>query len=225
MSIRENVAEIRDRIEAARRGAEGQEVTLVAVTKTHGPETVREGVLAGLTVFGENRVQELLPKMQAAALPEPVTWRLIGHLQSNKVNKVAGVVEAVDSLDSLPTAERLNRRLLELGARCRVMIEVNTSGEASKDGIGPEMVMAFADALSRMEALEPEGLMTIGPLTGGADAARRSFAALRELRERLRRDFPQYRELSMGMSGDFELAIREGSTMVRIGSLLFGARA
>lgn len=223
MGIRENVAEIRDRIEAARREAEGQEVTLVAVTKTHGPEVVREGALAGLTVFGENRVQELLPKIQA--VPEPVTWRLIGHLQSNKVNKVAGVVAAIDSLDSLPTAERLNRRLLELGARCRVMVEVNTSGEASKDGIGPEMVMAFADALSRMEALEPEGLMTIGPLTGGAEAARRSFTALRELRERLRRDFPQYRELSMGMSGDFELAIREGSTMVRIGSLLFGARA
>lgn len=223
MGIRENVAEIRERIEAARQEAEGQEVTLLAVSKTHGPEAVREAARAGITVFGENRVQELLPKMEA--VPEPVTWRLVGHLQGNKVNKVAGVVAAVDSLDSLPTAERLNRRLLELGTRCRVMIEVNTSGEASKDGIGPEMVMAFADALSRMEALEPEGLMTIGPLTGGADAARRSFAVLRELRERLRRDFPQYRELSMGMSGDFELAIREGSTMVRIGSLLFGARA
>lgn len=223
MSIRENVGELRQRIEAARQEAEGQEVTLVAVSKTHGPEAVREAYAAGITVFGENRVQELLPKMEA--VPEPVTWRLVGHLQGNKVNKVAGVVAAVDSLDSLPTAERLNRRLQELGARCRVMIEVNTSGEASKDGIGPEMVMAFADALSRMAALEPEGLMTIGPLTGGPDAARRSFSQLRDLRERLRRDFPQYRELSMGMSGDFELAIREGSTMVRIGSLLFGARA
>lgn len=222
MGIKENLDGVLEKMERAMEHSGGQEVRLIAVSKTYSAEIVTEAYGCGIRDFGENRVQELLPKMDAC--PKDINWRLIGHLQSNKINKIAGRIHALDSLDSLSTAEKLNRRLGELGAELEVLVEVNTSGDANKNGIIPEEVTAFTERLSALHRLKPAGLMTIGPLGGDEYANRKAFTLLRELRDSTAKVFPEYRELSMGMSGDFEEAIKEGATMVRVGSLIFGSR-
>jgi len=221
MSIKENLDSIRERIERARENSPGQDVTLVAVSKTHPAESVMEAYACGVRIFGENRVQEAVPKIDACG-PQ-LCWRLIGHLQSNKVNKIAGKVSAIDSIDSLSTAVKLNRRLKELGEKLEILIEVNTSGDLSKKGIAPSDLPAFSERIAELKQLSPAGLMTIGPLGGGEYNNRKAFSLLRKLRNSIRRTHPQYTELSMGMSDDFEEAIQEGATMVRIGSLIFGS--
>jgi hypothetical protein len=244
MTMQEAILSIRERIEnaceKAGRKAQGEGgVRLIGISKTHPAGSVLEAWGAGLADFGENRVQEALPKIADANIT--ATWHLVGHLQSNKVNKVAPVFDWVHSIDSVETAARLDRAAAAAGRKIRALVEVNTSGEDSKHGIAPEEASPFMEELG--EALygqSPDakgvqrcgaesgillsGYMTIGPLHGTEQDNRRAFALLREIRDRLSGDWPLCRELSMGMSGDFESAILEGSTMVRVGSAIFGAR-
>ncbi len=228
VNIRENLARLREEIRTAakRSGRREEDILFVAVTKTRPVEDIIEAVRWGITAVGENRVQELLEKK--ARWPEniPVRWRLIGHLQKNKVRKVFGEVSAVDSVDSLDLAKRLSAEGERTGRVLPVLVEVNTSGEEPKMGLLPgEALPVLGKIIGGCPFLSVEGLMTIGPLTEDEVRVRRSFASLRELAEKARREFSlPLPELSMGMSGDFSWAIEEGSTMVRIGSALFGER-
>ncbi|GAB1398839.1 YggS family pyridoxal phosphate-dependent enzyme [Aminivibrio sp.] len=228
VNIRENLARLQEEIRTAakRSGRREEDILFVAVTKTRPVEDIIEAVRWGVTAVGENRVQELLEKK--ARWPENISvrWRLIGHLQKNKVRKVFGEVSSVDSVDSLDLAKRLSAEGERTGRVLPVLVEVNTSGEESKMGLLPgEALPALGKIIGECPFLSVEGLMTIGPLTEDEARVRRSFASLRELAEKARREFSlPLPELSMGMSGDFSWAIEEGSTMVRIGSALFGER-
>lgn len=232
MSISENIAEVRTRIaDAARRaGRDADQIALMAVTKTHPPERICEAYTAGLRLFGENRVQEFASKAGAVARLTGAEWHMIGHLQTNKAAKAAELFAAVDSVDSVKLAERLNVAAQSSGRKLGILIEVNVGGEAAKNGVAPdsreleELLMAAA----RLGSLEFQGLMTVPPFTEDPEIARPHFGKLRELRDAIaRRRLPAVGMdvLSMGMSHDFELAIEEGSTCVRIGTAIFGERA
>ena len=236
MPIADNVNRIRELIaEAAQRaGRDPADITLVAVTKTHPPEVVRWAAEAGLADMGENRVEEALPKIAAVALPQ-LRWHLIGHVQSRKAK---AVIEAgftlVHSVDSIKLAERLNRFAIELGRFQPILLECNVSGEASKSGFEMSDPARWANQWPDFEKilalpnLHVRGLMTIAPLVENSAQAQPYFARLRALREACAARFPAsvetWRELSMGMTDDFEAAIAEGATLVRIGRALFGER-
>jgi pyridoxal phosphate enzyme (YggS family) len=232
MSISDNIARIRDRIHtaAARARRDADSITLMAVSKTFPAEAIREAYAAGIRVFGENRVQEFAGKAEALRDLSDAQWHMIGHLQSNKAAKAAELFHRVDSVDSLKLTEKLNAAARTAAKKLRVLLEVNVGGEAAKSGIDPESaeldhLLAEANGL---ENLEFRGLMTIPPYTEDPQGARPYFQKLREIRERLlRRSFPavSLNELSMGMSHDFEVAIEEGSTCVRVGTAIFGGRA
>ena len=197
----------------------------MAVSKTHPAEAIREAYAAGIRLFGENRVQEFAGKAEAVRDLD-AEYHLIGHLQSNKTGKAAELFHGVDSVDSLKLARRLNAEAERAGKKLRVLIEINTGGEAAKSGFAPEAaelkeLLASASALPNIEI---RGLMTIPPHTDDPKGARPYFKLLRELRDRLRSDSLLLRELSMGMSHDFEVAIEEGSTCVRVGTAIFGER-
>jgi len=231
MSITQNVDEIRERIAAAARrtGRDPKEVTLMAVSKTFSPERICEAYLAGLRVFGENRVQEFSGKAEALADLKDTEWHMIGHLQTNKAAKAAELFTAVDSVDSLRLAEKLNGSAQQIGKKLRVLIEINVGGEAAKSGILPQSpaLEEMLLAAPTLEHLELRGLMTIPPFYDDPQQARPYFRKLRELRDRiLARRLPSLgmEVLSMGMSHDFEVAIEEGSTCVRIGTAIFGER-
>jgi len=197
-------------------------VMIVAVTKTHGPEAVRAAAAAGLRAVGENRVQEALAKM--AAVPDvPVEWHLIGSLQRNKVRQVIGRFALVHSVDRLELAEEFARRL-PAGGRQRVLVEVNCSGEAQKAGVDPAALPALLDTVTRLDGLVVEGLMTMAPLTDDVAVQRAAFQRLRSLRDEAERRGARLPQLSMGMSGDYRVAVEEGATMVRLGTILFGER-
>ncbi|NUQ64201.1 MAG: YggS family pyridoxal phosphate-dependent enzyme [Pirellulales bacterium] len=223
--IAENVACVRGRIAAAASasGRSPEGIALVAVTKYVGPEEIRAVVAAGCTLLGESRPQQLWDR--AAALADlPVRWHLIGHLQRNKVRRTLPLVEMVQSADSPRLIAAIDEAAGELGRAAPILLEVNVSGEDAKHGFAPDELMRYLGNLPGLRNVEVRGLMCMAGLGGGAEAARREFASLRELRDRLRKDCPpgvQLDELSMGMSGDYEIAIREGATMVRVGSALF----
>jgi len=223
--IAENVARLRQRIAeaAARRGATAEQITLVAVTKYVGLAEVRALVRAGCTLLGESRPQQLWQK--AEALPEePIGWHMIGQLQRNKVRRTLPLVEMVQSVDSLRLVQSIDRIAGELGRRVPILLEVNSSGDAAKSGFEPAAVGPCLEQLAACSGVELRGLMCMAGLAGDLSAARRDFARLRRLRDRLRGDCPDgvsLDELSMGMSGDFEVAIEEGATIVRVGSALF----
>lgn len=225
MLIRDKLCVVKSKIVAAatRTGRNPAEIELIAVTKTFSPETIHEAVDAGQILFGENRVQELLSKVPL--LPSHVRWHLIGHLQSNKVRKVLPVVEAIHSVDSLDLARNIQRIAGELGVVSRIYLEVNVSGEASKFGFEPSRLEADLEELLVLDHVYVTGLMTVPPIGESGDDSRRHFVALRELRDRLEtrggRPLPG---LSMGMSGDYETAVEEGATIVRVGSAIFGGR-
>lgn len=210
---------------AERSGRSSSDVTIVAVTKTFGPERVEEAIRGGILDVGENRVQEFLGKADLVSLE--CRWHLVGHLQTNKVNKAIGRFALIQSVDSRKLAERLSRAGEERGITTDILIEVNTSGEASKHGFDPdETVDAFGEIV-RLPALSVRGLMTVGPWVEDETIVASAFARLRELKEEIERSVPGdlvLEHLSMGMSDDFELAIREGSTMIRLGRILFGER-
>lgn len=231
MSISENIAGVRERISAAaaRAGRNPDDIVLMAVSKTQPPERVAEAYGAGLRLFGENRVQEFAGKASALVGLPAAEWHLIGHLQTNKAGKAAELFGAVDSVDSLKLAERLDAAARELDKKLGVVIEVNVGGEAAKSGVVPDSraLEELLLAASRLEALEFRGLMTIPPFTDDPLGARPYFCRLRELRNSIAaRKLPGVRmdELSMGMSHDFEVAIEEGSTCVRVGTAIFGER-
>lgn len=198
-------------------------VRIVAVTKTHGPPAVRAAVDAGLTDVGENRVQEALEK-QAAVPDLPVSWHLIGTLQRNKARHAAGRFALIHSLDRADLAAELDRRVVP-GQRQAVLVQVNCSDEPQKGGVEPDGLPALLETLRGLAALEVRGLMTMSALTDDAVEQRRAFRRLRELRDVEERRGHRLPELSMGMSGDYPVAVEEGATMIRLGTVLFGERA
>jgi len=217
--IAENVVRVRARIAAAcdRAGRDPADVTLIAVTKTHLAEAVAAAYAAGIRDFGENRVQEAAEKIPAArALGVEATWHLIGNLQRNKVAAALPLFDVIHSVDSLRLAEALNERST---AGTRVLLEVNISGETSKHGVSPEDAPDLAERIGHMRHIALIGLMTVAPIAAEPEDARSIFRRLRDLRDAL-----GLRELSMGMTGDFETAIEEGATFVRVGRAIFGAR-
>jgi PLP dependent protein len=231
MSIRENIASVREHIEIASRraGRPAGDIALMAVTKTHGAERIREAYEAGLRVFGENRVQEFAAKAQALADLNGAEWHMIGHLQSNKGAKAAELFCAVDSVDSVKLAEKLNAAASGLGKKLAVLVEVNVGGETAKSGVvpGSRELEDLLLAASRLEALQFLGLMSVPPFTDDPADARPYFRRLRELRDAIAKrklSGVVMDVLSMGMSHDFEVAIEEGSTCVRVGTAIFGER-
>lgn len=231
MSIADNIARLRERISqaAARAGRNPDSVTLMAVSKTVEPARIREAYAAGIRVLGENRVQEFAEKGTALKDLAQAEWHLIGHLQSNKTNRAAELFHAVDSVDSLRLAQRLNQAAQQSGKTLSVLIEINAGGEESKSGIAvssPELE-DLLQGVSSLAHIQVRGLMTIPPLTEDPQGARAYFRILRELRDRIAsRNLPriQMDVLSMGMSHDFEVAVEEGSTCVRVGTAIFGVR-
>jgi len=230
MSIAENMAEVRERIaEAARRaGRRPEDVALMGVSKTHPPERIREAYAAGLRLFGENRVQEFAGK--AVADLAAAEWHMIGHLQTNKAAKAAELFGAVDSVDSVKLAEKLDASARTLGKKLSVLIEINIGGEEAKSGVAPDSrgLEELLLAAPRFEALEFRGLMTVPPFTEDPEGARPYFRKLRGLRDAIaarKHRAVAMDALSMGMSHDFEVAIEEGSTCVRVGTAIFGERA
>jgi len=224
--IAENLADVRRRIaEAAHRaGRNAADVQLVAVTKYVGAAETRALVEAGCRQLGESRPQQLWQK--AAELKDlPIQWHMIGHLQRNKVRRTLPLLAMLQSADSPRLIEEIEHAAAEeLPARLPILLEVNISAEAAKHGFEPEAVELFLARAARCEHIEVRGLMCMAALEGGLDEARRDFAALRQLRDRLRANCPEgvrLDELSMGMSGDYEVAIEEGATIVRVGSALF----
>jgi len=200
------------------------DIELVAVSKTQPAENVREAIEAGQLLFGENRVQELLSKVPL--LPSSTRWHFIGHLQSNKVRKILPICELIHGVDSTELAKDIDRIAEELGLFPRVLLEVNVAGEASKFGFKPEVLRNEIETLLSLKRVQVEGFMTIAPLAEDPEDSRTFFRALRTLRDELATctDTP-LPTLSMGMSGDFEVAVEEGATHVRVGSALFGARS
>lgn len=226
--IRENVEKIREAMASAasRSGRRLEDVLLVAVTKTRTIGEMMEVLRCGVTSLGESRVQELLWKREQWPPDMEVQWRLIGHLQRNKARKAVEMVDSVDSVDSIELAELLSRVMESRRTVLPVLLEVNTSGEASKHGVPPEEALPLLETiLEGFPHIRPEGFMTIGPLGGDEREVRRAFALLRSVAEEARERFSMpLKELSMGMSGDFQWGIEEGSTMVRVGTALFGPR-
>ena len=223
--IAENLEIIRHRIATAaeRSARSAEEVKLVAVSKTYPPEVIREAIEAGQQCFGENRVQDALPKIDT--LPSGLDWHLIGHLQTNKVRKVIGRFSLFHGIDNTALALQMNRIAGEFGVTASILLEVNISGETSKFGFDPTALPAALDELLPLPHLRIEGLMTMAPFFENPDSARPVFEGLRKLRDALSAASGHpLKELSMGMSGDFEQGIAEGATIVRIGSAIFGPR-
>lgn len=230
MTIRENLARLQERIEAAaaKAGRHADEITLIGVSKTHPSEAIREAYQAGVRHFGENRVQEWETKRSRLDDLDRATWYLVGHLQSNKAGKAARLFHSVDSVDDWELAQKLNRACegKAAGETLRVLVEVHLGGEETKTGVDEEGLEELAERVVTLERLQLRGLMCIPPYQERPENARPYFAHLRELRDRLEgrlgRKLPV---LSMGMSHDFEAAIAEGATEVRVGTALFGSRA
>jgi pyridoxal phosphate enzyme (YggS family) len=231
MSIAQNLAQVRERIAtaASRAGRQPADIAMMAVSKTFPPERIREAYDAGLRLFGENRVQEFAGKADALEDLREAEWHLIGHLQTNKAAKAAELFAAIDSVDSLRLAQKLNASAQQFKKKLAVLIEVNVGGEAAKSGIPQESreLDELLLAAPELAHLEFRGLMTVPPFTEDPQQARPYFRKLRELRDQITaRRLPAVNvsALSMGMSHDFEVAIEEGSTCVRVGTAIFGDR-
>ena len=218
----DRLSEIHERIRTAAARGFGQQVTVVAVTKTYGPDAVEAAWSAGIRDVGENRVQEALPKREATAAS--LNWHLIGHLQRNKV-KALDHFELLQSLDSLRLAQAVDAHGRERGRAVDSLVQVNVSGEGSKGGFAASDLDAAAGELAAMAGLVVRGVMTMAPFGASETELRRVFAGARALRDSLRSAGLPAAELSMGMSSDYEVAVEEGATCVRLGTILFGARA
>jgi len=226
-SIRDNFLRVLERMghAAGRAGRDPGEITLITVSKTVESARVREAIEAGVTILGENYVQEAREKIEE--IGHGVQWHMIGHLQKNKAKYAVTLFDYIHSLDGIPLAQEIDRRAAQKGVRVRALVEVNLSGEASKFGIGSEAVVDLIYHVSSMKHISIEGLMTMPPYFDEPEKARPYFIRLRELRDRIQKEGIEgirMDELSMGMSGDFEAAIEEGATMVRVGTAIFGER-
>jgi len=219
------LAQVRELVaDAARKsGRNAEQIELVAVSKTHTAEKVQEAIEAGQLLFGESRVQEARAKIPL--LPSRLRWHFIGHLQKNKIRHALSLFELFHGIDSLVLAQEMERIAEEEGVRPRVLLEVNVAGEASKHGFSPEALRRDLEAALSLGRLTIEGLMTLPPFAPEAEASRQYFIALRKLRDQLEAEFDvRLPQLSMGMSGDFPIAIEEGATLVRVGTAIFGER-
>lgn len=224
--IAENLNRVREQIaqSAAKAGRAADDIELVAITKTHDAERVREAVDAGQQLFGESRVQEARAKI--SELPSALRWHFVGHLQKNKIRHALPLFELFHSVDSLALGQEMNRMANEEGMHPRVLLEVNVAGEGSKFGFKPATVRAEMESLLALPRLSIEGLMIIPPLAEEAEAARTFFVQLRELRDALEKEFDlKLPQLSMGMTNDFMVAVEEGATLVRVGTAIFGERS
>jgi len=223
--VARNLRRVQERIRAAaeRSGRDPQDVKLVVVTKTVSPERIREAIEAGATILGENYVQEARRKI--AELEYPVSWHFIGHLQTNKAKQALELFELIHSVDNLRVARELNRRAGRTRRVARVLLQVNLAGETTKSGLHPQEVIPLLRELVGFPHLSIEGLMTLPPFTPDPEDVRVYFRALRKLRDSIFQEIGvPLRELSMGMSHDFEVAVEEGATMVRVGTAIFGSR-
>ena len=229
MNLKDKVERVKERIaEAQQRSGNKTSVKIVAITKTHPASIISDVRDVGLDTIGENRIQEAEEKflLIAEVLPK-VTKRLVGHLQSNKINKALNIFDTIDSVDSLKLARKIGNQAGPLDRTIPILLEVNTSGEDAKFGFNPDNI---DDMLACFEigGIELRGLMTVGPLTSDSTRIRDSFISLRELfsslKKQVNNNVEKFTELSMGMSGDFEIAVEEGATMVRLGTVLFGQR-
>ena len=226
LDIAQRLADVRERIARAanRAGRDPQAVTLIAVSKTVAAPRIYAAYLSGQRDFGENRVEDALDKQ--VALPDDTVWHMIGHIQSRKARDVVGRFALTHSVDSLSLAETLQRRAEAADARVPILLEVNVSGEESKYGFQPGDLAGAVAAIQGLNRLTLRGLMTMAPIVDDPEQARPVFRGLRELRERLAAEFPSvdWAHLSMGMTDDFEVAIEEGATLVRVGRAIFGER-
>ena len=227
MSIRENVQFVRNKIaEACRRsGRESEEIELVAITKTVDVEQINEAIEAGIRVVGENRVQEAWRKYQEVG--EKAHWHMVGHLQTNKVKRVLQFAEMIHSVDSVYLAREIQTQAKKLDRTIEILIQVNTSGEESKFGLEPEATIGAIEEVSTLPNLKIKGLMTIGAFLPNPEDVRPCFKLLNDLKDRVNErgiTSVEIGTLSMGMTNDYEIAIEEGSTMVRVGTAIFGER-
>ncbi len=225
--IRENLSRVKERMAGAARraGRNPEDVVLIAASKGIEVERLNEGLSAGIRVLGESKVQEAMPKLQA--LGNKAEWHFIGHLQSNKVKYVVGAFTLIHSVDSIELSEEINSRAEKMGMIQNVLLEVNVSGEKGKFGVMPDKVNALTKAFPGLKHISLRGFMTVPPYSDDPEDARPYFRMLRELRDNAMHTgicTDDCRELSMGMSGDFEVAIEEGATMVRVGTAIFGVR-
>ena len=224
--IQKNLELVRGQIAeaVARSGRAASEIELVAISKTHDAEKVRAAYEAGQLLFGESRIQEARAKIPL--LPSALRWHFVGHLQKNKIRRALPLFELIHSVDSLDLARDMNRIAEEDGMHPRILLEVNVAGEGSKFGFKPDTVRAEMESLIGLSRLSIEGLMTIPPLGPEAEASRKYFVDLRELRDSLEKDFAmKLPQLSMGMTNDFVIAVEEGATLVRVGTAIFGERS
>jgi len=225
-SIGENLERVRGQIAQAaqKSGRSPDDIDLVAISKTHDAEKVREAIEAGQSLFGESKVQEARAKIPE--LPSNTRWHFVGHLQKNKIRHALPLFELVHSVDSLALAQEMNRIAEEDGLHPRLLIEVNVAGEGSKFGFQPEKLREEMEALLAFSRLSILGLMCIPPLAEEAEESRRYFVQLRELRDRLQTEFHvDLAQLSMGMTQDYDVAVEEGATLVRVGTAIFGERS
>jgi pyridoxal phosphate enzyme (YggS family) len=225
MDIAENLKRVRERIAqaAAKAGRAGNEVELVAITKTHPVEKVREAIKAGHSLFGESRVQEARAKVPE--LPSNLRWHFVGHLQKNKIRHALPLFGLFHGVDSLALAQEMNRIATEEGAHPRVLLEVNVAAEGSKFGFKASALRVEMESVLALPRLSIEGLMCIPPLAEDAEGSRKFFVQLRELRNSLETEFDlKFPHLSMGMTQDFWVAVEEGATLVRVGTAIFGER-
>ena len=225
--LKENLAQVEENIQRAceRAGRDRKEVTLIAVSKTKPVEMLREIYDAGIRVFGENKVQELVDKYEV--LPEDIKWQMIGHLQRNKVKYIIDRVDLIHSVDSIRLAETIDKEAEKKGITAKILIEVNVAKEDTKFGLMPEEVDNFIEQLANYKHIQVQGLMTIAPFVSDPEENRPIFARLRELSVDIGKknvDNINMSVLSMGMTNDYQVAIEEGATMVRVGTGIFGAR-
>jgi pyridoxal phosphate enzyme (YggS family) len=229
VKIKEKVETVRERIASAQQRSDNiAPVKIVAITKTHPASIIAEIKRAGLETIGENRIQEAEDKFsQCTETLQTIIKRFVGHLQSNKINKAINIFDTIDSVDSLKLASKIGNNAVSLDRTIPILLEVNTSGESAKFGFNPDNIDEIL-ACFEIKGVALQGLMTIGPLTTDTSRIREAFIALRELqnsiKKQLTKNVDQFTELSMGMSGDFEIAVEEGATMVRLGTVLFGHR-
>jgi pyridoxal phosphate enzyme (YggS family) len=223
-TIRENLKIVRERMERAAQkvGRDPKEIELVAVSKTVEVDRIKEAIEAGVSILGENYVQEAQKKIET--LGKPVSWHFIGHLQSNKAKHAVRLFDVIHSIDSIPLAEELDRRAEQAVRVIKVMIEVNLSKEATKFGTDEERVLNLARRIQDLGHLSLEGLMTMPPYFDSPEMSRPYYVALRELKQKMIKEGIPLKKLSMGMSNDFEIAIEEGATYVRVGTAIFGPR-
>jgi PLP dependent protein len=225
MDIAENLERVRERVAhaAAKSGRSVDHIELVAITKTHPADKVREAIEAGQTLFGESRVQEARAKIPE--LPSNLRWHFVGHLQKNKIRHALPLFEMIHSVDSLGLAQEVNRIAEEEGMHPRILLEVNVAGEGSKFGFAPDKLREQMEEVLALSRLSILGLMTIPPLAEEAKVSRKYFVQLRELRDRLQTEFRlDLAHLSMGMTQDYPIAVEEGATLVRVGTAIFGER-